>query len=319
VSTKISEIGNAPVRILRLENPCLCVDIAPDLGGRIVRLVDRRSGCDMIWHHPERQLSITAPGSDYDASFAGGIDEILPNDVPETIDGIGYPDHGELWTAPLRFHTSGNAVEMGADLPLSGLRYQKRVTLHAQQAEVHTSYGIENRTGETRHLLWKMHAALNVAPGDRIHCPARTAVVADPAWSRWGTKEPFTWPRVGTDRADLVPEPDDTTDFLFMYDLEAGEVGWQSQIHSLQLTYHFDPRVFPYVCYFASYGGFEGHVFAILEPATAMPVSVTEAARLGQCTRLQPGGTIETGVRISITRLHDAGVPTWKGRSEHGW
>ena len=316
--TAIREIEDAPVRIVRLENRWLRVDIAPALGGRIVSLVDRHSGKDLLWHHPERPLSAVAPGSDYDARFAGGIDEILPNDVPETIDGIRYPDHGELWTTPLSWQVTGDGVEMGAALPLTGLQYRKRVVLNPQEAKLKTKCAIGNPTGETRHFLWKMHAALNVAPGDRIHCPARTAAVADPAWSRWGADEPFLWPHVGAERADLIPEPDGTTDYLFFYDLEAGEVGWQSKAHDLQLTYHFDPLVFPYVCYFASYGGFEGHVFAILEPATAMPVSVSEAARLGKCSRLEPGDRIETGVRISVSRRYDAGGSPQKERSEHG-
>jgi hypothetical protein len=37
---------------------------------------------------------------------------------------------------------------------------------------------------------------------------------------------------------------------------------------------------------FASYGGLDGHYTAVLEPCTAMPVSVNEAARLNQCSCL---------------------------------
>jgi hypothetical protein len=39
-------------------------------------------------------------GADYDSNFYGGIDELIPNDIPENIDGIDDPDHGELWTTP---------------------------------------------------------------------------------------------------------------------------------------------------------------------------------------------------------------------------
>jgi hypothetical protein len=56
--------------------------------------------------------------------------------------------------------------------------------------------------------------------------------------------------------------------------------------------------VFPYVCTFASYGGFDGHVTAILEPCTAMPLSVVAAARLGQCSTLDAGQRLQTRVSL---------------------
>jgi hypothetical protein len=64
------------------------------------------------------------------------------------------------------------------------------------------------------------------------------------------------------------------------------------------LTLSFDRQVFPYVCYFASYGGLDGHYTAVLEPCTAMPVPVNEAARLNQCSVLEPGRRVETRVSI---------------------
>jgi hypothetical protein len=52
------------------------------------------------------------------------------------------------------------------------------------------------------------------------------------------------------------------------------------------------------MCYFASYGGFDGHYTAVLEPSTAMPVSVNEAMALNQCSFLEAGNFLAT--RISI-------------------
>jgi hypothetical protein len=87
-------------------------------------------------------------------------------------------------------------------------------------------------------------------------------------------------------------------DFLFLYDLDVGEIGWKSASRGLEFSYHFDVNVFPYAWYFASYGGFDGHYTAILEPCTTMPLSVNEAAKLGQCSVLEAGERIETRVTI---------------------
>jgi hypothetical protein len=183
-------------------------------------------------------------------------------------------------------------------LPRWQLEYHKTITLRPFSPWIDMDYQIDNHSGEQRIFLWKLHAAIKIQPGDRIDCPAKTAIVADPAWSRWKTKLPFAWPIVHGERADLIPDWNGTTNFLFLYDLQGGTLGCRRSELSCEFTFFFDPQIFPYACYFASYGGLDGHYTAVLEPSTAMPVSVNEAARLNQCSRLDPYEKIST--RISI-------------------
>ena len=84
--------------------------------------------------------------------------------------------------------------------------------------------------------------------------------------------------------------------FLFLYDLPAGRIGWQGSSKELKFEYLFDTKVFPYVCYFASYGGFDGHCFAIIEPCTAMPLMVSEAINQNQCSCLDAGQSLQTRI-----------------------
>ena len=128
-------------------------------------------------------------------------------------------------------------------------------------------------------------------------CPAGKAA-PDPEWSRWHTAEPFNWPEIEGQHADVIPQPSNAIGFLYIYDLREGRMGWQSAANGLALEYRFDTAVFPYAWYFASYGGFYGHVMAILEPCTNMPTPVGEAAALGQCAVLESGEVLETQVQI---------------------
>jgi hypothetical protein len=284
--------------IVRMENDFLRVDVAPSIGGRIVNLVEKASSHQFLWHNAKLSLEKLAPGSAYDPNFYGGIDELLPNDIPEPLNGADSPDHGELWTTSFDYHVDGDALVLSGVVPLCGLGYERRLTLRPDGPTIDADYRIENPTGERRVFLWKLHAALNIEPGDQIECPARTARAADLEWSRWHSLEPFAWPAIEGQRADRVPPNDGTVDFLFLYDLEAGEIGWKSASRGLEFSYHFDVDVFPYAWYFASYGGFDGHYTAILEPCTTMPLSVNEAAKLGQCSVLEARERIETRVTI---------------------
>jgi hypothetical protein len=238
------------------------------------------------------------PGSAYDPNFYGGIDEVIPGDLPETIAGIENPDHGELWTLALDAQIDLDTLVLHGQLPQWGLHYTKRVSLQPGTSSLHLDYRIQNNSGQQRIFLWKLHAALEISPGDRLICPAELAVAADPHWSRWHSPAPFAWPLVEGQRADIIPAPNGTTDFLYLYGLWDGLVGLQSRERGCQFTIRFDPVIFPYVCYFASYGGFDGHYTAVLEPCTAMPLSVNEAARLNQCSVLAPGEQITTRITI---------------------
>jgi hypothetical protein len=284
--------------IVRMGNDHLRVEVAPGVGGKIVSVFHKTSGHEFAWHNVHLKLGRLPSYSEYDPNFYGGIDELLPNDIPETINGVECPDHGELWTMALECRLDGEALVLTGTLPLFGLQYERRMALRAGGPYIDLDYRLENVTGHRREFLWKLHAALNVQPGDQIECPARTAQVPDLEWSRWRTVEPFDWPDVEGQRADLVPPKDGTMDFLYLYDLEAGRIALKSASKGLVFAYTFDTDVFPYAWLFASSGGFDGHYVAILEPCTTMPIAVDEAARLGQCSVLEPGEKIETRVTI---------------------
>lgn len=290
--------------LVRLENALLRVDVAPGVGGRVVSMVDKASEHEFLWHNARLKLERCALGSKYDPNFYGGIDELIPNDMPERINGIDCLDHGELWTTALDARVEGETLVLTGTLPLCGLSYERRMILRPGSAHLDMDYRIGNPTSQVRRFMWKLHAALRIEPGDRIDCPARTARVVDLRWSRRDSSAPFSWPTIAGQRADILPAPDDTLDFFYLYDLEAGRMAWVRPTAGLTVAYTFDKAMFPYCWLFASFGRLDGHYTAVLEPCTTMPLSVNEAADLGQCTSiLQPGETLSTRMTLYAGRI----------------
>ena len=111
--------------MLTLKNEALQVLVDPEHGGRIVSFVELRGGTEFVCYDL-RRLPVD-PSLDYDGNFAGGFDELLPNDPPED----GFPDHGELWTLPLTAEWEKDALRLSGTLPLSRLRYERRMCLDA--------------------------------------------------------------------------------------------------------------------------------------------------------------------------------------------
>lgn|GEM_PF-274339 len=286
------------IEILVLKNNHLSVSIAPSLGGKILGIFNHLFEKEFLWTNKNLSLEIHNAGADYDSNFLGGIDELLPNDIPETIDGVAYPDHGELWTCRLHHEVSGEKILMRGILPLSQLQYCKTIYLDPQAPIIHLDYKIKNNSTGQRNFLWKLHAALDVKAGDRLVTNAKHAQVVDPQYSRFGNTKEFEWPLIEGVDASVVPPKNNSMDFFYLYDVANAEMKLEARDGTNLFSYRYDKKVFPYQWYFASYGGFLDHYTVILEPCTTMPISVTEAKEKKQCSVLEPGEELITSVKI---------------------
>ena len=89
---------HAGLRTIVLENDRIRVEILPELGARVNRIEHRASGTDLLWHNPRIEPRVVPIGASYDDNFAGGWDELFPNDLAGPVGDETYPDHGELWS-----------------------------------------------------------------------------------------------------------------------------------------------------------------------------------------------------------------------------
>jgi hypothetical protein len=288
--------------LVRLESGHLLLDVAPGIGGRIVSLREKAGGHEFLWRNSRLRLERVPPGSVYDPNFYGGIDELLPNDIPERIDGVDCPDHGELWTLALDGRLEDGALILEGRLPRFGLVYRRRMSLADDKPTVHFQYRISNPTDAARHFLWNFHAPLAVEPGDVIECPAEKARVADLSWSRHRSLDTFNWPVIEGQAANVVRAKDGTCDSFHLYELREGRMAWRRPAQGLTFAYRFDTRVMPYASMWASYGGFDGHYTVLLEPSTAITNRLSETIARGQCGLLAPGAVLETEVWLDAGR-----------------
>lgn len=286
------------IEILILENKKIRIKIAPKLGGKILSVFNKVLQKEFLWSNQNLPLSTNSTGDDYDSNFWGGIDELIPNDIPETVNGIEYPDHGELWTTSLQYKTENDKISLWGNLNSSGLNYQKDIFLDANDPIIYMDYKISNKSNESRDILWKLHVALAIEEGDILATNAKKAQVVDINYSRFSNLNEFNWPMIERTDASKVPPKNKDVDFFYLYDIDRSEMSFiaGSGKHLFHLSY--DKKIFPYQWYFASYGGFLDHYVAILEPSSNMPISVNDAKTKGQCLTIAPNGEMKTRVRM---------------------
>jgi hypothetical protein len=282
--------------LVRLENEALRVEVLPSLGGKIWTIEHRGLRRQFLWHHPRHRLRLLPVGANYDDHFFGGFDELLPNDIPETVGGAALVDHGELWTTPLEARVEGDGLTLRGQLPLTSLSCEKRIRLEGEA--ICLDYHLANTGRRPLDLLWKLHPALRVSEGAEIVVPARRARPADPAWSRHAHMGEFDWQRQSA--AHFVPPLTGGTEFLYLLDLSAGECALRHAAENWRFRLQFPKEIFSSVWVFASFGGWRDLEVLILEPCTTPRMSLAESAASGACLHLEPGTSITAAVRVEV-------------------
>lgn len=290
-----------------LENAALRVVVLPEVGGRIWSIVYKPLDRELLWQNPRIQPRKVGFGSSYDDVWCGGWEDIFPNDAPGSILGEIYPDHGELWTLDWEWSTSFQAnaaqVRLACETPISGVCFEKRITLNGDEARLRVAYRMTNPSGEEFPFLWKLHPALRVQPGWRVDLPPGTRVELEPAFAGTleGAPQRFEWPTVdcGGRMVDLREAPPPSARQLyFLYGTQLAE-GWCAVTDpgaKLSCGLTFDPAVLRSCWLFASYGGWRKYEVAVLEPSTSHPMRIEEAIARGEHGVLGAGASIDTEV-----------------------
>jgi len=282
--------------LVRLENEVLRVEVLPAFGGKLWSIEHRPTCRQFLWHHPRHRLRALPLGASYDDHFFGGFDELLPNDVPENVQGESLVDHGELWTTPLAPRIEGQALVLTGQLPITPVFYKK--TLRLEGDHLVLDYALANIGRRPLDLLWKLHPALRISPGAELLVPARIGRVADPQWSRVKDHSEIDW----QERKDLhrVPPLEGTTEFLYLLELSEGRCALRHRAENWSFAMTFSKEIFRSVWIFASFGGWRNLELLILEPCTTPQLSLAASASARQCLHLEPGETLQAAVSITV-------------------
>lgn len=296
-----------------LENAYIRAVIIPELGGRVWELENRIRERQWIWHRENVPLKASTIGAVYDDVWAGGWEELFPNDAPGKFEGRDLPDHGEWWTMKWTVLDSSSRSTAGARLSAKSTvvraACEKEFHLASDAATLSVSYRIRSEELQPFHFLFKQHLAIHVTPGCRLLLPGGRVYAVDLSFSTiLPGRGPFDWPFAGEGGQvidlQVVPHPSKRArEFLYVRDLPQSWCGVEDTRQGASIRMDFDSRELPFVWLFLSYGGCRDLYTAVLEPCSNLPKDLSEAVRLGQSARLEPGQEFKTTVSVTLTGL----------------
>lgn len=293
---------------LRLENEYVALEILPELGAKIYRIIDKARDYNVLWH-AQRIAPHTAPfGANFDDHWAGGWDEAFPGGVASVNPhGDAIPYMGELWTQRAQWHveecTAQRVVLVFSILtPITPARWQRRLILEAGTSAFTVGYRIENIGCRPFDFNWGLHPVQAISPAHRFDVPARLGEVDEDGGGVLGrTGDRYRWPMLGERdiRRPLEPESLDLT-LHYLTELDDGWVACTDTVARRGFGLTFDRTVFPVVWLWVSYGGWRGNYHAIVEPWTGYPSSLPDAVEAGRARRLAPGEALQTSLSAVV-------------------
>lgn len=296
-----------------LENRLLRAVIVPALGGRVWVLEDLLRGRQWIWHRPGVALKAWPAGTSYDDVWAGGWEELFPNDAPCSFEGRQLPDHGEWWT--LRWSITSESADRGASVTLRAessilrARCIKEFHLEDDGARLSVTYRIRSDEERAAHFLFKQHLPIAITPGCRLALPGGRVEPVDPCFSTLlPSGAGFDWPSSPdsgrqVDMQVIPPPSSGLQEFVYVSGLPEAWCRVDDADCGASIRLEFDSGVFPYVWLFLTYGGWKGLYTAVLEPCSNMPKDLTEAVRTGRSAMLLPGQELVTTVSVTLEGL----------------
>ncbi len=115
VSGLLTGIEVAGVQGVELDGDLVRMTLFPVAGAKILDLVHKPTGADLLWKNPRVPLRRTYPGPNFDDVWCGGWDELFPTDPACTVGDTSFHDHGDLWFGPWEWEVvrdDGSEVEL---------------------------------------------------------------------------------------------------------------------------------------------------------------------------------------------------------------
>jgi hypothetical protein len=293
-----------------LENALLRAVIIPALGGRVWELEDRLRARQWIWHNNKVPLAASPIGAVYDDVWAGGWEELFPNDAPVSFEGRTLPDHGEWWTMRWEVDdfSSGPAASLRLTAQSSVVKAicVKEFRLGNNESTLSIGYRIQSLEPGPFHFLFKQHFPVSLTHDCRLLLPGGRVEAVSPAFGTiLAGGEPFDWPIFqkddhAVDMSVIPPRSIRAREFLYVRDLPQPWCGIEDTRLKASIRMEFDARELPFVWLFLSYGGWKDLYTAVLEPCSNLPKDLAEAVRLGQSAKLEPGKDFKTEVSVVL-------------------
>jgi galactose mutarotase-like enzyme len=319
-----THFGSWPAIVM--QNDAMRVAVVPEIGGKIISLLSRRTEREWLWKNPYLRLRKPPPNStDFGAFDAGGWDEVFPTVNPCHVPNSAWgnrnlTDHGELWFRPWQLLSASvepqdvATLTLAIDEPDLPFRFERTLTMANGLAALKAIYSVTNKSTMPMPFIWAAHPLLAIEPGDSFCMPEGTRLSST---GNVGLKlatnvTKFAWPILPLESGeslDLSRAPESTSRYavkLFAENVAGGAIKIANRDETDVFRLSFEPTQALHIGLWLNYGAWSGantapYYNAGIEPTNFPHDDLSVAAR-EQAAQLFPETTQHWAVTVCVSR-----------------
>jgi len=299
-----------------LESETIRTVVVPDLGAKLVSLIDKRTQREWLVGPGDRPFKKVDYGADFVDQDMSGWDEMFPTivacnyPVPGGEYGRTLPDHGEVWPQSWFLEP---APENALRLSVEGRALHYRLTRTLSYSDTNTlqmHYELENKGRGRMPFIWAAHPQFDHGADAEIVLPPQVKQVCNTIPPEWGWGEPetrFDWPvavnvdghRMRIDRAGPATLKQARKFFV----VPETSVRWAGVIRQPAkdwLRFDWDPELVPYLAIWVDEGAINQASVIALEPTTGFYDSLAMAWERKQVTMIEPEDTKSWALSVRL-------------------
>lgn len=300
---------------LVISNEVLEVHIFPEIGGKIHKIINKKSGSQYLLQSQKSDGRYSQPyyGAKFEDFDTSGFDECFPNVSDSKVElengkELFFPDHGELWNRGWDYEILDNKIRLSINGVQRKYFFEKIISLDLEKIDF--QYKVENKCDYDFQYIWSAHPLLNVSDGDEIILPGDQ----DKLFLNWSSDEKLgkfgdyvNWPLV-----DEVNDFSEVKDIsfgkavkLFTGKMGTGAAGLYFKKFNETFLINFNPDENFYLGLWLTYGGWpvnssRKHLTVGIEPTCGRPDCLRAGIKNDEVGKVKAGSTNYWNVSFSI-------------------
>jgi len=292
----------------KLENATLQVVVVPEMGAKIVSLLDKRNQIEWLVGPGKRPFQPAPYGAVFTDQDMSGWDEMFPTinacqyPHPHSDQTILLPDHGEVWAIPWdRIETDNPTLSFAVEGRALPYYLSRKIEFEAE-AMLRFTYRVTNRSDDPIAALWAAHPQFTTGSKARIILPPDISEVWNvmPEEFGWGLPDSSVeWPETTQKDGEILrldevgpPELNRARKFYVPPTTQAFWITVLREPSQDWISLSWDIDEIPYLGIWVDEGYISAESVAAPEPATGFYDSLALAFEKDRYMVVEPGKSV---------------------------
>ena len=295
--------------VVTMENDYFSVTVRPADGGRIVGLLDKQTGCPLIWTNERTTDVFRHYSCNYDDLSNGGVEEAFPTVQPCTIGDAQLPFFGEVWNVPWRVLQTKERLTLSCYSPVFPARLEKSFYFSRDGQALISDYCIQNIGAEPFAYVFGVHPSLTLYEDSILVAPQEEYALYVSMPDKVEGIPVFSWPAYrDIDFRYAKPKESLACYNLVSMPTSGTRYGLLHPSRGTGLMVEYDPAFFRCLSLWPIYGGVRGLRCLMSEVFTAWPAGLDAAIERDLAYTLNPGAMERTSITYRLTRDQTGGA-----------